>query len=293
MPERFGFLAGITGICYQTTVVDAGADSVSRAASALSALGSRESLDAGGLGVVRLAEITGGDKGQLSRLLKTLDAHGLVERDERTRTYRLGWQLFVLASRVGDQRLVVQGQPLLARLVHELGEPANLSVLRGTEVLTVFSEPSPRAVQSVDWVGRTVPTYCTSSGRALLFDHDKADLTRLFAGTDFAQLAPNTPRDVEALHRRLVASRARGYAVVDEEFEPGLIAMAAPVRNFSGRVCAAVNVSAPKFRLGGNQRVGAVGRTLKSAADELSALLGESSEPPTSGVATTGKGPRR
>jgi DNA-binding IclR family transcriptional regulator len=232
-------------------------------------------VDHGGLGVLRLAELTGGDKGQLSRLLKTLDAHGLVERDAETQNYRLGWQLFALASRVGDQRLLTLAQPLLARLVDELGERANLSVLRGTEVLTVFSEQPVRAVQTVDWVGRTVPAYCTSSGRALLSDHDRDGLITLFADTEFRRLGPNSPRDVDELHRRIVAARARGYAVVDEESEPGLIAAAAPVRNFSGRVCAAVNVSAPKFRLGSTRRVSSVGRALKEIADELSSLLGE------------------
>jgi IclR family KDG regulon transcriptional repressor len=234
-------------------------------------------VDHGGLGVLRLAELTGGDKGQLSRLLKTLDVHGLVERDAETQNYRLGWQLFALASRVGDQRLLTLAQPLLARLVEELGERANLSVLRGTEVLTVFSEQSARAVQTVDWVGRTVPAYCTSSGRALLFDHDRDGLVDLFADTEFRRLGPNSPRDVNELHRRIVATRARGYAVVDEESESGLIAAAAPVRNFSGRVCAAVNVSAPKFRLGSARRVSAVGRGLKEIADELSSLLGDNS----------------
>ncbi|PZS31139.1 MAG: IclR family transcriptional regulator [Pseudonocardiales bacterium] len=257
-------------------MVDTGADNVSRTAAALIALGSRESLERGGLGVLRLAEITGGDKGQLSRLLKTLDSHGLVERDDETRTYRLGWQVFVLASRVGDQRLLGLAPPLLARLVEQLGERANVSVLRGNEVLTVLSEASPRSVQSVDWVGRTVPSYCTSAGRALLFDHSRDDLTILFAGSEFGQHGPNAPRDVESLHRRLGASRARGFAVVDEEFEPDSIAVAAPVRNFAGRICAAVNVAAPKFRLGGTRRIAAVGTALKEVADEMSLRLGES-----------------
>lgn len=260
----------------RTTVVDAGADNVSRAAASLIALGSRESIDRGGLGVLRLAEITGGDKGQLSRILKTLDAAGLVERDADTRNYRLGWQLFALAARVADQRLLELAPPVLADLVQTVGERANLSVLRGTEVLTVFSERSPHSVQSVDWVGRCAPSYCTSAGRALLLDHDRSDLASLFEKTDFGRYGPNAPSDIESLHRRLVASRARGFAVVDEEFEPEVIAVAAPVRNFSGRICAAVNVSAPKFRLGGARRVNAVGKALKSAADTISAGLGES-----------------
>jgi len=259
-------------------VVASRADGVSRAAATLIALGSAETLERGGLGVVRVAELTGGDKGHVSRLLKTLAAYGLVERDADTRSYRLGWQLFALAGRAGDQRLLEVAKPLLARLVEGLGERASLSVLHGAEVLTVLSEPSPRAVQATGWVGRTVPSYCTSSGRALLFDHRRNQLATLFAGTEFRRLGPNAPADVDELHERIVESRALGYAAVNEEFEPGLVAVAAPVRDFRGRICAAVNVSGPKFRFDGSNPLGAVGYVIKDAADELSELLGRGGE---------------
>lgn len=260
-------------------------DNVSRAVATLIALGSDETLGHGGLGVVRLAELTGGDKGQVSRLLTTLAEHGLVERDVETKNYRLGWQLFALAARGGDQRLLGLAKPFLARLVNQLGERANLSVLRGTEVLTVFSAPAPRSVQTVGWVGRTVPAYCTSSGRALLFDHRLPDLLTLFGTQPLAALGPNSPRDVDGLYRRIVASRGRGFSVVTEEFEPGLVAAAAPVRDFRGRICAAVNVSAPKFRLGGARRLATVGSAIKDVTDEFSALLGEIGHRPA-GAAT-------
>lgn len=256
-------------------MVDAKSDGVSRAAATLVALGSDEALQAGGLGVVRLAELTGGDKAQVSRLLTTLAEHGFVERDQETLGYHLGWQLFALAARAGDQRLLQVTKPLLAQLVVDLGERASLSVLQATEVLTVFSAASPRAVQATGWVGRTVPAYCTSSGRALLLDHSKDDLVELFAGVAFDPLGPRSPRDVDALYKRVVAARARGYAVVDEEFEPGLAAAAAPVRDFNGRICGAVNVSAPRFRLGGSRRLATVGRSVKDVADEISRSLGE------------------
>lgn len=253
-------------------------DNVSRAAATLLALGSEETLAHGGLGVVRLAELTGGDKGQLSRLLTTLTERGLVERDPETRNYRLGWALFTLAAKAGDQRLLGVAKPLLADLVEKLEERANLSVLRGTEVLTVFSQAAPRSVQTVGWVGRTVPSYCTSSGRALLFDHRRDELFALFAKSRFTALGPNSPRGVDALCKRIVAARARGFAVVDEEFEPGLVAVAAPVRDFRGRICAAVNVSAPTFRLGGSRRLAQVGKAIKDVTDELSSQLGEIAE---------------
>lgn len=270
-------------------MVDRRTDGVSLAASALLTLGSAEALAKRGLGVVRVAELTGGDKGQVSRLLTALAEHGLVERDPDDRSYRLGWSLFVLAARAGDQRLVESARPLLTTIVDDLGERASLSVLRGAQVLTVYSEPSPRAVQAAGWVGRTVPAYCTSSGRALLLDHSREDLARLFDGVELHPLGPNSPRDVDTLYERIVASRARGFTTVNEEFEAGLVAAAAPVRDARGRICAALNASVPTFRLGGSRRLASAGQALKDAAEELSRRLGEAVPEP--GLAEGGQQP--
>lgn len=68
--------------------------------------------------------------------------------------------------------------------------------------------------------------------------------------------------------------------MVAEELEPGLVAAAAPVRDFRGRSCGAVNVSAPKFRLSGARRLAAVGRAVKEVTDELSVLPGEATDRP-------------
>lgn len=240
-------------------------------------LGREEAVEDGGLGVVRIAQLVGREKTQISRALKTLAESGFVERDPATLRYRLGWRLFTLAAHAGEQRLLSVAPPLLKRLVKNLGETAHLSVLQRTEVLTVLSESPPHVVQAAGWTGRTVPAYCTSSGRALLFDHDYDVLSELLSGVEFRKLGPNAVQDVEELYERIVDARTRGYALVDEESEPGLVAAAAPVRDFKGRIVAALNVSAPKFRLGG--RLEDAGQEVKNTADELSTSLGFSPDP--------------
>ena len=249
-------------------------------------LGGEEAVEDGGLGVVRIAELIGREKSQVSRALRTLAESGLVDRDQSTLHYRLGWRFFVLAARAGEQRLLNVAPPLLERLMKSLGETVHVSVLQGIEVLTVLSESPSHAVKAVGWSGRTVPVYCTSSGRALLFDHDRDTLTEFLSGVEFRELGPNTVRDVVELYEGVEAARERGYALVDEEFEFGLIGAAAPVRDFRGRIVAALNVSAPKFRFG--QRMEAAGEEVKRVADELSVLLGWSSDPQRGVVDSTG-----
>ena len=249
-------------------------------------LGGEEAVEDGGLGVVRIAELIGREKSQVSRALRTLAESGLVDRDQSTLHYRLGWRFFALAARAGEQRLLNVAPPLLERLMKSLGETVHVSVLQGIEVLTVLSESPSHAVKAVGWSGRTVPVYCTSSGRALLFDHDRDTLTEFLSGVEFRELGPNTVRDVVELYEGVEAARERGYALVDEEFEFGLIGAAAPVRDFRGRIVAALNVSAPKFRFG--QRMEAAGEEVKRVADELSVLLGWSSDPQRGVVDSTG-----
>ena len=225
------------------------------------------------LGVVRIAELVGREKSQVSRTLKTLAETGFVERDPDTRGYRIGWRVFALAARAGEPRLLAQALPVLRGLVAELGETAHLSVLDGAEVLTVLSEAPPSAIRAAGYSGRTVAVACTSSGRALLFDHDRPGLDALLAVTGLVRLGPNAPRTAAELWRRLERARELGYAIVEEESEVDLVAVAAPVRDFRGRVVAALNVSGPRFRLG--PRLDKAGQTVAAACAELSAALGD------------------
>ena len=261
---------GASVVSYATVVAET-ATSLRRGIAILFALEGEASQD-GGLGVTRIAELLGREKSQVSRSLKILAQYGLVERDPETRGYRLGGRLFAIAARSGQATLAAAAAPFLKRLVSELGETAHLSLLQGAEVMTILSESPNRAVQAASWVGRTVPVYCTSSGRPLLFDHDRDAVAALLAGAALDATGPNAPSDVDDLLKRIEAARRRGFAVVDEEFEPGLVAAGAPVRDFTGRVVAAVNVSAPKFRLG--HRLDAAGASVKAAADELSRRVG-------------------
>jgi len=254
-------------------VADEHPSSLRRALALLDALASDDALAHGGWGVNRLAAHEGRDQSQVSRTLRVFADAGYVERDPESMAYRIGWHVFALAAKAADQRLIAAGGPILRRLVEkDLGERIHLSVLQGSEVLTVLTQSPPHAVQTVAWAGRMVSAHNTSSGRALLIDLERAEIERMFAGVAFGVGGPNAPRDVEALYERILTARRAGYAIVDEEFEPGLVAAAAPVRDFRGGVIAALNVSAPKFRLW--KRLPFAGQAIKSAADELSAQLG-------------------
>lgn len=225
----------------------------------LQALAGEEASAAGGLGVLRVAELVSVDKSQASRTLATLAEHGFVERDQSSQTYRLGWSAFALAAWAGESRLLAAAPAVLRRLVAEVGESVHLSVRDGASVVTVLSESPSSALHAPGRVGGRTPVDTTSAGHALAVDLAPAELDEI---------------GLAGIAAHVAAVRAMGHAVVVDGFEPGLTAAAAPVRDFSGRVVAAVNVSGPSFRL--EPRLEQATAAVRSAAAELSRALGHS-----------------
>lgn len=212
-----------------------------------------------GLGVVQLAELVAADKSQVSRALQVLDERGYVERDGETLAYRLGWRVFGLAARAADNRLLDAARPVLRELVAAFGESVHLSVRQGDAVLTLLSESPAATLHAPARAGDLAPLATTSAGRVLVSDLSGPELEAL------GLASARTP---------IAQAREDGYAIVREEFEPGLIAAAAPIRGVSGAVVAALNVSAPRFRF--DERLDGAALRLVAAADGLSVAIGGS-----------------
>ncbi|QWF83771.1 IclR family transcriptional regulator [Amycolatopsis sp. CA-230715] len=244
----------------------------------LESLASAEAQHAGGLGVVRIAQLTGREKSQVSRALKALADEGVVERDPDTLEYRLGWRLFSLVARTVEDRLARAAEPVMRKLSAEVEETCHLCVLRDQEVLTLLSV-SGHSFRVHGWEGRGVPTYCTSAGRVLLLDATPDDLYVRFP--EPAMTSPRSEvRTLPQLWAKIQECRRDGYARVRDEFEEGLAGVSAPIRDFRGRVVAALNISAPGERVG--DRLAEAGRATALAAEEVSGQLGFRPEaPPT------------
>ncbi|MEJ2886958.1 IclR family transcriptional regulator [Actinomycetospora aeridis] len=225
----------------------------------LDALASPEAR-AAGLGVSRLAAITGRATTQVSRALAALEDEGFVERDDRSRRYALGWRLYALAAGTAESRLVRSAGPALVALAARTGENAHLCRLHGRGVATLLTAEAgggaPRARFDVD----DVPAATTSTGRVLLSERDGAAARA--AGADPAVLA---------------AVRDAGFAVVDGEFDPALAGAAAPVRGFHGGIVGALTVSGPAARL--RPHLASHAAATSAAASDLSALLGAAGHP--------------
>lgn len=268
---------------------------LSRDLEVLEVLAAPEALRDHGLGVNRVSELTARDKGQISRTLATLADSGFVQRERSTGKYRLGYQLYALASRTAEARLVEESGRFLRTAVSLTHETTHLCVLRGGNVLTLKSEMSNHAFRGVGWEGVSVAASRTSSGRALLSDWSHDEVIAWYAehvedalvvepkiGAPLAPLVTqpitNSPtaidraKTTEQFLSHLETVRQQGYAKVDEEFELGLVGCSAPIRDQSNRIIGVINVSAPKTRIG--THLDQVGMIISKIGGEFSKHLG-------------------
>jgi len=218
--------------------------SVNRALTALELV-----ADAGELGVSELGRQLGVHKATASRLAAVLAERGLLERDPVTERYRIGFGLVRLAgAAMSGLDLVRLARPILETLAERAREATNLGVRSGDDVVYVDQISGTRSIVTVSWVGKRTPMHCTSNGKVLLAWAEEADRDRVLEGP-LETFTPHTVTDPESLRVELAAVRTRGFAQAVEEFEDGLNAVAAPVRQADGRVIAALGVSGPAFRM--------------------------------------------
>ncbi len=208
------------------------------------------------------------------RLLMVLERNRYVERSQPTGRYRLGSKLFELGTRVlaridlGDT-----ARPFLERLVTETGETAHLGVLRQGEVVSLFNVQSTRNLRAPATVGRRIPAYCTSLGKALLAFLPERELEALVKTLPLKPYTPKTLARPSLFRAELKRVRKRGYAIDDEEFEEGLRCIGAPIRDHSGRVIAALSIAGPVSRLK-DSRMSALSHSVARASTDMSRKLG-------------------
>jgi IclR family acetate operon transcriptional repressor len=218
-------------------------DAVDRVATVLEMLATRRE----GLRVAEVARELGVHKATASRLLGTLAARRLLERDASGR-YRLGPGLIRYAAvAITGLDVVTRAREQLEELSSRTGETVSLAVLDGRDVVYVDQSAGDHAIVAANWVGRRSPAHASSSGKVLLAFADDDARERALAGP-FERLTRHTIVDAEALRRALEEVRRLGYARTVGELEDGLTTVAAPVRA-RGETVAAVSVGGPSFRL--------------------------------------------
>lgn len=185
------------------------------------------------------------------RLLRELSDLGWVHR-ERTGPggFSAGPHLEQLAlALVQSGGARAARHAVLSRLVADLGETCNVTVLDRNQVLYLDRVESTSPLRANLQPGSRVPLHCTASGKLFLARLPKARRARLMAETDLNSLTERTIIDRGALAAELERIRTQGYSIDNEEYIAGLVCVAVPVVDVRGKTIAAVAVQAPTVRL--------------------------------------------
>ncbi|MDX6358466.1 MAG: hypothetical protein QOH37_1520 [Nocardioidaceae bacterium] len=204
------------------------------------------------------------------RLLGTLEARGLVERDPSTNRYRIGLAMIRMSASAGYDGLVRRTRHVLERVSTQTGETADLAVA-GQHGVTYVGEVAPPSVMAINWVAREVPLHATSTGKAFLawLPPDEA---RGLLDLPLTRFTDTTVADPDVLMADLAGIRARGYAECAGELEPTLYGVSAPILNLDGRPLGVFSVWGPVGRVPVT-RFAELGPLVVEAAEEVRAAL--------------------
>lgn len=207
------------------------------------------------------------------RLLGSLTRDGFVDYEPDGRRYHLGLRIFQLGQRVSNHHgFAGTAMPVLRRVTAETGEATILSVRDNLHHLTVSKVDGPQTFRVTSDPGHLGSLSATAVGKVLVAFAEDAEREKLLAELPLEALTDKSITDRDAFRAEIDKVRRQGYAVMDEENEAGMRAVAVPLLNSQGHAFASLATAVPVFRLGLDELIAHV-PLLQEAASELAARL--------------------
>src|SRR5690606_18161650 len=230
-----------------------------------------------GVGVTRLAELTGKTKSQVFRLLYTLEARGYLVKDAESSSYNLGYQTILLGEAAKRQTdLVRLALPIMKELTEETSETSHLIIRDGLHSLCVAIVEGPLPVRLYARVGRRGPLHA-GGGSKVMLAYAPDDVIEQVLSSELERHTDATITDRSELEEVLEQIRRDGYHVAISDVDEGAFSVAAPIRDHLGNVVAAVTVAGPETRLTAESGPRLV-EAARRAAAKVSRLLGYTGE---------------
>jgi IclR family pca regulon transcriptional regulator len=225
-----------------------------------------------GMTLTEMADEAGLTRAGARRFLLTLVASGYAAQDGRR--FALTPRLLGLARQWLDgTSLWSFAEPHMRKVAAALKESCSAAVLADRDVVYVARVPGERIMSVALHVGTRLPAYCTSMGRVLLSGLSEAELRQFLHHVDIRRLTEKTVTDRQELFDTIRRVADDGYALVDEELEIGLRSIAVPIRDRSGKIVAAVNVSTQPSRFSVAAMKGEILPLLLTAAGDIESFF--------------------
>jgi DNA-binding IclR family transcriptional regulator len=228
----------------------------------------------GGIALRDLSKLVSLHTSTAHHLVKTMVTMGYVSQAADSRHFSIGGRFFHLAaSALNETRLLNMVNPYVRKLARETRSTCQFAVRSGDRAAVLVKGEGGDIFHSAEQVGASRPTHCTSHGKVMLSGLSDVELDEFLRTYELERMTSNTITSREQLRREIELTRKRGIAYDDAEFHPELRCVAAPVRDFTGRVIGSIGVSGPIWRLS-LQLLQAKAEAVRKAANQLSRDLG-------------------
>ncbi len=243
--------------------------SLDRALGLLTLVASRD-----GITLSEIAELAELPASTVHRILSTLEAHRFMRQDPDAGHWTIGVGAYSVGQAfVRTRRLEALSRPAMWQLMEATGETVNLGVLEGHEAVFLGQVESPAPIRAYFRPGRRGPAYASGIGKALLAEAGDEVVRRLYAKRKITSFTAATLSELDSLLRALKETRARGWAIDDEEHTLGMRCIAAPIFDEEQVAIAAVSISGPTLRVT-EERITELADRVSAAAEQITKAIG-------------------
>ena len=222
--------------------------------------------------LTEVAEAAGLTRAGARRILLTLVQLGYVAAEGRQ--FRLTPRILELGfAYLTSMPFWDLAEPIMEQLTNEAHQSCSATVLDGTDIVYVLRIPTGRIMSINLGIGSRLPAYCSAMGRVLLAGLADVEIDAALARSDLRAHTPLTVTDPAQLKAAILKVREQGWSLVDRELETGLVAIAAPIRDRSGRTVAALNLSGQAHLVTARQMQDELLPLLCRAAERINDLM--------------------
>lgn len=227
------------------------------------------------LGLHEIAALCGMNQSTALRFLMSLVHTGYASQNEKTGKYHITFKICALAQNVKSYSNIKNlAYPYMERVASEFQETCNLSVLENSSLVYVAQAVGTgKILMSTQRIGHVAPLYCTGAGKLMLMEFSDTEIKQYLDRVQPERYTKFTITEHDRLLSEIREVRRRGYAFDNEECETGVRCVAAPVRDYSGKITTSVSVSGPVVRMT-DEHIARHLPCLLEAAAEVSKLLG-------------------
>lgn len=196
-----------------------------------------------------VSEILGISSSAVSRLMATLSDEGFITKIAGSHRYRLGSTVLSLSGVLTSTlEIYKESFPFLQQLVRQTGETVHLAVLENLRIVYLHKIESDHPIETLSHLGKSNPLHCTSSGK-ILSAYLNESFINYYISLGLDRYTPHTITDPETFKTHLKQVKKQGYSIDIEEFLTETVSIAAPIRDFTNKVIASVNIVGPVIRV--------------------------------------------